>query len=272
MADSVHLNQKLCFDSFAGLVVSLTSVAGHGVHLVDKYDAGYLFSCHSEQSFHYFLALSHIFAHYIATWYWEESGLGHLGGAGFGYESFACAGRAVEKNSFPGFTISFEYLRKTHGHDDGFLQRIFGFGETGNIIPADIGFLFDNNPLKVILHLAFLIFIFDIVENFLAFVIFDILAHLLDLWEEIIECLFEGALGGLILEFEELYEFEVDAFGCIFGGGHAGEVVLFIGGVEFDQFLLHFVFVDLPGVIDIHPLNLISLYNNLIFFKELYAI
>ena len=79
-------------------------------------------------------------------------------------------------------------------------------------------------------------------------------------------------MGGLILEFEELYEFEVDAFGCIFGGGHAGEVVLFIGGVEFDQFLLHFVFVDLPGVIDIHPLNLISLYNNLIFFKELYAI
>lgn len=93
---------------------------------------------------------------------------------------------------------------------------------------------------------------FYIIEHLFALIVLYILAHGFDFFEEIIEGLSKSVLGGLILEFKKLKEFEVDAFALLFGLGHGWEVEFFVGVVEFDQVLLHLVLVDLPGVVNIH--------------------
>lgn len=75
MSNSIHLHQKLSLHSLASLIISLTSIAGHGVDLIDEDDTGFLFSGHFEEVFDYLFGLADVFAHDVAAGYAEEGGL-----------------------------------------------------------------------------------------------------------------------------------------------------------------------------------------------------
>lgn len=68
-------------------------------------------------------------------------------GAGLCDEGFASTRRAVEQDTFPRLTVTFEDLWESQGHDDCFFEGLLGFGEPGDIVPGDCWFFSDDYSL-----------------------------------------------------------------------------------------------------------------------------
>jgi hypothetical protein len=167
---------------------------------------------------------------------------------GFGYEGFAGSWRAVEEDSFPGFSGAGEYLRESHRHDNGFLEGFFGFGKTCNIIPGDFGFLADDNAVEVVFDGGLLF----VVEDLFTLIVFDVVTHHFEVVEEVIEGGFEGLFIVLAFGLEELDEFLVVGFGVVFGFFHGLEIVFFGGIVELSDLLFHLVLIQFPRLVNVH--------------------
>jgi hypothetical protein len=105
--------------------------------------------------------------------------------AGLSDEGLACPGRAVQQDALPGLASAFEDLREADGHDDCFLEGVFGLIEACHIIPGDIGLLPDDDSIKIILHLLFLV-LGLIVEYLLSLIILDVVTHLPDVFFELV--------------------------------------------------------------------------------------
>lgn len=63
MANSLHLDQEFSLDSSGGFILSIGSVAAHGVNFIDEDDGRLFFSGGVEEGLDELLALSNVLAH-----------------------------------------------------------------------------------------------------------------------------------------------------------------------------------------------------------------
>lgn len=96
MSYSIHLHQKLSFDSLTGLIIPITSISSHGVYFVNEDYAGFLLSGHFEEVLYNFFRLADVLAHDITARYAEKSRFGHLMGTCLGDEGLACPWRTIQ--------------------------------------------------------------------------------------------------------------------------------------------------------------------------------
>jgi hypothetical protein len=248
-AQTVHLDQKLCFDSSWWLILTVTTISSHWIDLVDENYARFLVSGHWKELFDNFLTLTNVFTHDVTAANTKERAIIHFVSTGFGNKSFTRSGRAVEKDSLPGFSWASKYLRESHGHDDSFFKSLLCFGKTSNIIPSDFRFLADNNTVEVAFYGRLLFFI----KDFFTLIVFYVVAHHFKIVEEVVESRFEGLFIVLAFGLKELDEFLVVRFGILFGFFHYLEILFFCGFVELGDFLFHFVLVQFPRFVNVHP-------------------
>lgn len=159
MTNTLHLHQKLCLDSSGGFVLSIRPISTHGVDLVNEDDGWLFFTGKVEERFDQSFTLTDILTHEVWGWDREEGALS-FGCTGFSEIGLSCSWRAVEENSFPGFSASCEDLFESDGQNDSLLESVLGILETCDILPLDVGLFADDGIVELALEVVVLLVAF----------------------------------------------------------------------------------------------------------------
>lgn len=98
------------------------------------------------------LRLSHPLGHQVTTGHTKESALG-LCRDRLCQKRLSRSRRSVEQDTPPWRPLASKELRKLDGQDDCLLERFLGLGETGHIVPLDIGRFRQDGALQTLAQL-----------------------------------------------------------------------------------------------------------------------
>jgi len=156
VAESLHLDKKLCLYPSGGLILAVWPTAAHRVNLIDEYNRRLFLPRARKQGFYQFFTLPHVFTHQIRRRHRKESTL-RLRGTSFGQKSFTSSRGTVKKYTFPRLTTSRENFFEPNRQNDCFLQCIFSLFKAGDVLPPDIGLFRDDGIANLSLEAVVLL-------------------------------------------------------------------------------------------------------------------